>query len=527
LAASVEFAPDLFEGERYCGSLADEYEYAGALALRATGVEVSPVIIEGIIENAWDNHMSGLTENVATDEKFIENLVFGTPKRRKIVDGKVVSKNGRPIIDIVLKGARHSEKLAETDEVYQHQAVRDAGDVNLQEVFDELEIGEFAQATSMDPKDWYETNPELCDSIGYRKGMAVQHVAYRLDADTMLTWTYAIKQSNKKAIAQIYREDFGIDIPDNTHSDMWIRNIQRGKMPLKRVEQIGQRTLTRHKELTGSEITHYSIDEFMEENRELIKGYFDAYWPPISEAINTKRNSHILQEFAQNILDTAGVRLKPEVASRLMRVANMQSFDDDSGRLMKIMIRYATHEELRTRIPEYIARIDGEAHSQGVEVTPHQIVTEYFYNPQIAYVDHRRIQEMSRVMAENIGVGVVAGRSSGGCSPITLAGEEPGISNLDGLQSLRNNMFGRADNGSEESSVAVGKDGKGPLKFKCTKNHENTRVDGEPLKKHCKKCGEDISCGSVKEKLHEPENNNVVWLFQRTPKSKVQTKVAA
>ena len=519
MAATAEFIPAIYQGERYCGSLADEYEYAGALALKATGLEVCPVMIEGIIENAWDNHVTALTENLVTDEEFIDSLVFGSPKRRRIVDSKVVSKNGRHIIDIVRNGARHSEKLAETDEAYRHQAVRDAGDVILAETFDSLEIGEVAHATSMDPKEWYKTHPELCDSIGYREGMAVQHVAYRLDQDTMLTWTYAIKQSNKKSIAQIYREDFGVVISEDTDSDTWIMNIHRSKMPLSWVEQIGRLTLERHKEITGSEITHYSIDEFMQENNELVKEYFDAYWPLISDAVNTKKNNPVLQEFAHNILVSAKERLKPEVTYKLMRIANMQSFDDDSGRLMKIMVRYATHEELRNKIPEYMARTTKEAKIKGVEVVPHKIVTEYFRSPQIAYVDHMRIQEMGRVMAGNIGVGVEAKRNPGGCSgSASIAQDAPGV------EGLRNNLFGRADSDTGETSVVMGKDGKGPLSFKCSKGHDNTRKDGKPLETHCKTCKEKVGC--VPDEA-ESQENNVIWLFQKQPKTKSKEKVAA
>lgn len=522
MAATAEFTPELFEGERYCGSLADEYEYAGALALKATGVEIEPVFIDGIIENAWDNHQTALTENVATDDEFIEKLVFGTPKRRKIIDGKVVAKNGRPVIDIVENGARYSAKLARTDETYRHQAVRDEGDVILAETFDSLEIGEFAHAVSMDPKEWYETHNNLCNSIGYRKGMAVQHIAYRLDKDTMLTWTYAIKQSDKMAIAQIYREDFGVDIPENTHSDEWIRNIHRGKMPLEWVEQIGGRTLQRHKEITGSEITHYSIDEFMEENRGLVKEYFDAYWPLISEAVATKKNNPILQEFASNILTSAGDRLKPEVVSKLMRVANIKSFDGDSARLMKIMVRYATHEELRTKIPNYIARIDKEAEIKGVEVVPHRVVAEYFYAPQIAYIKHARIQEMSIAMAMNIGVGVEARRNPGGCSgSSSITKDESEIS------ALRNNIFNNVDNDTAESTVVMGKDGKGPLQFKCSKGHDNVREDGKPLVAKCRICKEAVGCGQDTEKTSVSEKSNVVWLFQRHEKSEQLAKAAA
>jgi hypothetical protein len=83
-------------------------------------------------------------------------------------------------------------------------------------------------------------------------------------------------------------------------------------------------------------------------------------------------------------------------------------------------------------------------------------------------------------------------------------------------------LFGRADIDIGETNVVMGKDGKGPLTFKCTKGHDNTREDGKPFLKNCKHCNERVSCEP------EPENtekDKVIWLFKRQTKNEPRPKV--
>lgn len=493
VAATAEFVPEVFEGERYCGSLYAEHEWYGLMALRAAGVQVNPVELNAIIGNAFDDHMTALTENMVTDEEYAEELVFGTPKVRQIVDGRVVSKTGRPVSDVVETGARHSRKLAESDPTFLHQADRDEGDLLFMQIIDDLEIGEVAHMVSMDPKTWYKTHHELCDSIGYREGMAIQHVAYRSSDNTMLMWTYAIKQSDMGAIARIYHEDFGVAIPVGTSPDLWSRHVYRGRVPEVWAGQIGARTLQRHKELTGSTIRHYSIDEFMGENGDQIKEVFDAYMPKIVDAIGTGQNAPELQSFARDILAMAGERIKGDVRRRLLYIANSAAFDDDDGRLMKVMIRYATLEKLRTKIPDYKARVDAQKSESVTTTDIHSHTEAYSYVPVTTLYGAQQYAELSRTMAHSISVGVAARRSVGGCSGISLSDSTRDMLG-DDLNEPYNNMFARLEpirDDDTDNSEYADEDEYGPLDFECTEGHKNRRERGKLLDecqtKGCKK----------------------------------------
>jgi hypothetical protein len=496
LAATAEFTPEVFEGERYCGSLYAEREWYGCLALQGAGVVVEPVQLEAIIDNAFDDHMTALTENMVTDEEYAEELVFGTPKVRKIVDGRVVSKTGRSLYDVIETGAKHSKKLAEDDPTYQHQADRDEGDRLFMEVVDNLEVGEAAHIVSMDPKGWYETHPELCDSIGYREGMAIQHVAYRSGEDTMMMWTYAIKQSDPEAIAQIYQEDFQTVVHPDTNPDLWSRYVHRAKMPEQWVAQIGPRTLEKHTKLTGSSIQHYSVDEFMAENSEVIREVFDAYMPRIVRAVGTRENDAALQSLAQTILSTTGEGLKEEVRHQLMRVANSPTFDDDSGRLMKVMIRYATLEKLRTKIPAYKERIDRRSDSAGYSAASYQEATTYSFMPQVYAIPEYQLHQLNRTIAQEISVGVAARRSVGGCSGISLSDSTGDRLRDDITKDPYNDMFSRADNANLEDKTIDDEDEYGPLVFECTEGHTNKRPRGKLIDKcQTRSCKGSVGCG--------------------------------
>jgi hypothetical protein len=131
------------------------------------------------------------------------------------------------------------------------------------------------------------------------------------------------------------------------------------------------------------------------------------------------------------------------------------------------------------------------------------------YNPALTHASYRTVHEMNSMMAMNISAGVTARRSLGGCSGVQLGNDEIGAGGL------YNNIFGRVDAVDNEPSVIMGKDGKGPLKFKCTKGHENERVDGAPLVSHCKKCGENVGCGTEAKKTEAPKKkNNVISIFK-------------
>ncbi|MFT4532563.1 MAG: hypothetical protein ACI9T8_000589 [Candidatus Saccharimonadales bacterium] len=504
MAAAVEFAPPLHrESNEAYGHGVGELSVLGSIALSGVSLELNPVV-----EHNFDNFTTGTTENIATDQEFGENLIVETPNSREIIGGKVYSKNGRSMVEVVSVGAEHSAALAAEDPSYAPQQLRDEGDVLFAKIGDQLEVGEVLHGVSMDPKEQFAIDPKKWESIGYRKGMAVQHIYYKLNETTMLTWTNIIKQSDKAAIAKIYTEEFGTHIDPNTHSDVWIRNLHRSKASQKDVMQIGRKTMDRHKELTGSNIDHYSTTEFITGNMSLLQEYFDGFMIPLSRAVYTGKNEAVLQELAKGVLDSAK-GLSAEVMSGLLRVGNKISFDHEDARLMQSMIRYAVVEDLRQKLPAFMHRnqaIEGRQVDSGA-VNTHVVSNAYIFNPR-ALNELARDMERTQMMSLNISRGVEARRSSGGCSQIEFTDELSAINLTSGLA---NNMLNRSDT-QQDHGVVNGKDGKGPLKFKCTQGHENTREDGKKLESICKTCKEDVSCGSDEED-NEDASAKVVSLF--------------
>jgi hypothetical protein len=541
LAASANFSPErVLDGEVYGHSQHASREVGVAVVAQLVEVQgvpeddvwaqrvdeelllrvLSAETVAPKVELLFANFLTGTDENVVTHKELGESLVLGRPKIRKRVNGKVVDPTGRPLIDIVSNGAAYSAELAKKDPEFAPQAFRDKGDVAFQEIVDTLEIGEVAHAMSMDPKELLARDHKKWTEIGYYEGMAVQHIAYRIDEDTVLIWTNIIKQSNKQALARIYNESYGQEIPEDLHSDLWIRQVHRSFMTREQVDAIGRNTLDRHKELIDSKIKHYSVGDFIDENMSVVQEYFHNYALPVSIAHATSRNTQVIQELAKSIYQHVE-GMKPEVMQRLLRISNSSSFDDDSALIMQSMVRYALVEELSKKLPEFMARMDKrdeKAHATH-EVTPHVLAANYvhkLYNlVEIEAAQRRTTQEMNMVMATNIQNGVRAGRSLGGCSPIVLADEkgEAGIFNL------QNNIFSRTENQlTNEDGVRMGKDGRGPLDFKCTKGHWNRRQDGKPDIPKCTKCGVSVGCAPVTKKEDSKKGSNVIWLSGGTKK---------
>jgi hypothetical protein len=536
LAASANFSPErVLDGEVYGHSQHASHEVGIAVVAQLVEVQgvaendvwaqrvddelllraLSAETVAPKVELLFANFLTGTDENVVTHKELGESLVLGRPKIRKRVNGKVVDPTGRPMIDIVTNGAAYSAELAKKDPEFAPQAFRDKGDVAFQEVVDTLQIGEVAHAMSMDPKELLSKNPKKWTEVGYYEGMAVQHVAYRIDEDTVLLWTNIIKQSDKRALARIYNEDYGQNIPEDLHSDLWIRHVHRSFVTREQVDAIGRNTLDKHKELIDSQIKHYSVGDFIDENMSVVQEYFHNYALPVSIAHATGRNTPVIQELARSIYHHVE-GMKPEVMRQLLRISNTSSFDDDSALIMQSMVRYALVEELSKKLPEFMQRMDvrdEKAHA-AQEVSPHVLAASYVHNlyniAEIEAVQRRTTQEMNMVMAMNIQVGVRAGRSLGGCSPISLTADR------DGEAGVLNNPFNDIYTRKTQEQVVSAEDEFGSLDFECSKGHKNTRPRGK-LIPYCKTCGENVSC-APEEKVTAPRpteaKSNVLSLFK-------------
>jgi hypothetical protein len=324
-------------------------------------------------------------------------------------------------------------------------------------------------------------------------------------------------------MAQVLQE-YGITIEENVSDDLWTRYpIRKSGISRKDAESMGQVIRQRHRELIGDATVEYSTTEFMKDNIEVVKQYFNTYLMPLSQATNSGQNNLTMQSLSGNILETAD-RLKPEVKQGLLRIANSKNFNDSDARLMESMIRYALVEELRKRLPTFFS--SGAASSiNKVKKAP----SSEFSSAYVVFsaIDYQRNFDNAMQLANNIKQGVAAGRYYGGCTP----GDPNSTLDYTGPQSiipsLQNVFGGKTEN--EESQGPVGRDGKGPLNFKCSKGHTNTRKDGEPLVPKCRVCREDVGCGptsQIKNKNADKSSAVLIPLLQKDYKKNERRQAA-
>lgn len=458
----------------------------GAVALSSVERVLEPEE-ESALHRGWNDFYTAVEENITTDPDFGERLIFEPLKMRQIVDGKVRTENGVSIFDLVKDGLEASRGAAKTNSDMETQVTRDEGDVLVAGWVDKLEVGEQLVVVSMDPKSAIKRNKKFWEEqMGYREGMAVVQTYYRASDRQMLTGVYAVKRSNKRAMAQVLQE-YGITIDADTPDDLWTRYpIRKSGVSLEEAERSGQQIRRRHRELIGDSVCEYSTTQFMKENLGIVKSYFNSYLLPLSQATNSGRNNITMQVLSSTILRTADT-LNPDVKQGLLRIANSQKFQEEDARLMESMIRYALVEELRKKLSAFVSRGSITSHTDTL-VPRTEFSSSYIV---FSAMDHQRNFDITMQMAKNIHNGVTAGRSYGGCTPSNPNGSTE-VEQLSSIPSLQNIFGGKIEN--ETSEGPVGKDGKGPLNFKCSKGHSNTRKDGEPLVAKCRVCKEDVGC---------------------------------
>ncbi len=478
-AAVLEQEPQLrAKREMYAESLA-AYRYLGQLMLEQT-IERPLQTPEG--ENAFHDYRTSVEEGLITDEEIGDKLYFDSPSEHRLVDGRVVASNGQFMTDLVGSGAKASAEAATKDSELEPLAVRDAGDVLVAEAVDDLQPGEMLRLVSMDPKKQLTgENKKRWTDMGLRLGLAVEQVYLKTNDGRLLTWTIAIKNSSKKAISQIYREELDTEIPVDTDENLWSRYMHRSFATNEEVKAINAKIRNRHKQLVGNEQQDYSVTEFMNrrDSMQILQRYFETYGAPLSLAIQTGRNQPQLRELALAIYSQA-VDVAEDDRNKLFKLANKHSFTDQDGRLMNRMLRYATIERMREELKGLFKRNQMTALqlTQPVAYSAHHMQT---FDPQQLHYE----------LAMSIQSGAKERRSYGGCAASSVADNNE---TFDGPIPRMQDIFGGNADGTE-NTIPEGRDGKGPLKFKCSKGHWNTRKDFQPLTKKCKKCKEDISCG--------------------------------
>lgn len=431
----------------------------GEASLAGTGFEVE-------FELAHDDFETALAEMIKTDPEYRHYLDVNKARQFAYRDGKTRAADGTPMIDVVQAGYETSVNSSDI-RLSTSQVERDAGDVLVAEAADNLRVGQSMLVVSMEPKtELAGKDAKFWEKQGYRKGIAYIQWYSRTSENELWASAISVDHSDIGHWKELLHGE-GVEIPDDVTPNTFIRHMHHFKGDEKTAQTVAEKLRTQYYRSVGAPDTRISITDFLRANQALTDAMFDTYVPVIGKAITTQNNSGRLQTFARQALATIPPeKLSSEVRMQLMRTANMKRFDDAMARAMNDAILYATAEQLRVGLKTIVHK---------PEMKPSLMPPQLKIAGVEQYAHMRQVQLQTMAVA-GLQRGVEARRSYGGCSGTNLARKPEDL-----LKPLINpqDIFGGNDASQEEDS---GPDGLGPLTFKCTEGHVNTRTKGEILK---------------------------------------------
>lgn len=438
---------------------------------------------DGFVAEPWHDFTTALGENLATDKEYGERLNFDPMRSYEKREGKVVTRDGKPVVDLVSDGLACSRVAAQTDPEMEIQVIRDEGDVMVAKTVDNLAVGELLAVVSMDPKEALKRNPRYWRRKAYREGLAVLQVYFCASEDEVIAGAYSIKKSNMRILRDIFGS-YGTTVPEGESADTWIRHGIRLQVDRTKAEQFGPSIVACHRKELGIDGPSLSVTDLIAANEKLVKNCFETYVRPLAVSLKTGVPGGKLRELAFEMMQAHTDYEPPEMHS-LMRFSNGSEITEDDVRFMEERIRYALVEELRKLLPSK------EALTKQAEFAPNDL-------GWIVAVEQAVFErDMSHIMANNIAAGMSAGRSYGGCSPAGTEGQRGELTETSEIGADSQSVFG-GKSGEQESELS---DDFGPLKFKCPNGHWNKRPPekrGERTPKHflhqCKTCKVSLKC---------------------------------
>jgi hypothetical protein len=354
-----------------------------------------------------DDFYTGLGENLKTDREFRDMLDIDPWHNFAVKDGKVTAADGTTMVDMLERGLDASSRAAEIDPRMHNQVVRDRGDLKVARDVDALQPGELYVTVSMDPKDaMARDGVRYWETKGYRQGLAFLQFYYKhTDGGEVTAGAYSVDSSDQQLWRQVQAR-YGVTIPDGTSSDEHIQHALVRSMDSGDVLSFVDGMRQTYYQAAGDYRRRWSLTDYIERHSHMVDGYFEHYMRPLAEAIYSGKNNRAMQDFAAVILQTVD-SLKPEAYSGLVRVCNSGNFDDESGRLMEGMVRYAVVELLRSGLKGDETSLNTASRAAGnVDA----------YAPNQGHMNY--------LLAASIQEGTSAGRSYGGCSSLDLASAE-------------------------------------------------------------------------------------------------------
>ncbi len=364
------------------------------------GRAATPVERSSFEELAFDDFITAVAEMLKTDPEHRPNLEVNNKRGHVVIGGKTRAADGRPMVDILETGYRKSVELATTNPELKSQARRDGIDIEIAtNRVDQLKTGETFWGISYYPKEALEKYPKTYTKLGYKAGLIYVQTYSKVSENTLVAASYSVDMADEAVWRTILAEN-GMNIPTQASTDEWLLHGQVTELNADEAEALALDLRQQYYHKIGGSTAKKSTTELASANRDLLKSIFDAYYQSLGQALATGTNNDTLKSLAASLLDKGITNFKPEIVEQLQQILISDNFDAESGRAVDSLVRYAATEELRKRIfKTNIAKI------------PIYSESNIGYDHSYVY----GLQAVNSLVANNISVGVAAGRSYGGC----------------------------------------------------------------------------------------------------------------
>lgn len=354
-------------------------------------------------ELAYDDFRTAVVEMINSDEDFGEYLDVENSGVHTVANGRARSHTGDPMVEVVARGAAASRQLAQSDKVYEGQALRDECDFEIAERADELKVGETLWGISMAPRKDLRLHPKIYKQLGYADLLYAQ--AYvRVDEDTLRTFSFSADASDPDAWRAVLARH-GMVIPEEESDNTWLRHAQVMHADETEVPSFLHDLRRDYYRSIGREGVGLSATEYAVRQDKLLRTIFDTYYVAMAEANYLGDNNQTMRDFAGALLTRDIKALEPSIRRQLIRIRNAQKFDDESTKTMDKLIRYAAAEQLRKGLSNFVRLRHHSPQRTREEYVPRSVAP--------VVIDPFQLHQM---LAMNVQAGAIAGREYLGCA---------------------------------------------------------------------------------------------------------------
>jgi hypothetical protein len=390
------------------------------------------------------------------------------------------------LLAVTERGSDSSAAAAEQDSRMAAQALRDSGDIQYIKAVNGLKVGESLKSVSLEPAEELKKYPEIYrDRYGYREGLVYIHWAHKVDEETVVMGSFSVDGSDPEVWRELFAEQ-DVDVPEGESPNTWNQHhIKQTDTSLEEtIESVRQLRDGYYKQVGKTE-QRFVMNDYVDQENEAIDERFRVYYRALSEALDTRRNNEVLQDFANILLQDQIDNLNPDLRGQLIRIANQQSFDDDAARDMDSILRYAATEQLRTGLESFMNSSDE------TKVTPVAATERPSYR-FVAFtgMSPAAVQALHYQTASNVSAGVQARRSYGGCPGQIRFHMTKDLSESDmfdiGLQQDQNKDSAEQSNSDRIGATITCIKCRQPVKKKAVEQHD--KETGEVKSWRCPSC---------------------------------------